>query len=186
MLHSEIPVSLAFPVRRHHCLCMAKVKTCLAIDPGVTGAAALVSLSSGNSHCAVVAVYDLPVITEHTSAGKVRRSIDPVGLSKLVASVEFDILAVERLTAPPGIHSITAYSLGKTAGTIGTVAALAERPVKLVSPSVWKRSLAVPPDKNGARRFATDYFGTDKHWPRAMDHNRAEAALIGVWALIAG
>lgn len=165
---------------------MAKARTCLAIDPGVTGAAVLVSLEPEKSHCTVVAVYDLPVITEHTSAGKVRRSIDPVGLDKLVSSVAFDVLAVERLTAPPGIHSITAYSLGKTAGIIGTVAALAERPIKLVSPSVWKRGLAVPSDKAGARRFATGYFGDDKHWPRAMDHNRAEAALIGVWALIAG
>lgn len=165
---------------------MAKAKTCLAIDPGVSGAAALVSLSPGETHCKVAAVYDLPVLTEHTAAGKVRRSIDPVELAKLVASVKFDLLAVERLVAPPGIHSISAYSLGKTAGIIGTVAALAGHPVKLVSSSVWKRGLTVPPDKAGARRFATDYFGHDKHWPRAMDHNRAEAALIGVWALMAG
>lgn len=165
---------------------MSKLVTCLAIDPGVTGAAALVQKDLTAPFCSIVQVFDLPVLTEHTSAGKVRRSLDPIGLNSLVASVEFDVLAVERLVAPPGIHSITAYSLGKTAGTIQTVAALAGRPLRVVSSNVWKRGLAVPPDKAGARRFATKYFGTDQHWPRVKDHNRAEAALIGVWALIHG
>ena len=159
--------------------------TCLAIDPGVSGAAALVRFDPVKTHCEVVAVHDLPVLTEHTSAGKLRRSIDPVRLAALVAGLDFDLLAVERLVAPPGIHSVTAYSLGKTAGTIHAVAALADRPIKLVSPNVWKRALGVPADKGGARRFASKYFGRDDHWPRAGHHNRAEAALIGVWALAA-
>ena len=162
---------------------MTQVRICFAIDPGVTGAAALVSKSPGQPHCAIVRVWDLPTITEQTSSGKNRRRLDPVALAKLVSSVEFDLLAVERLVAPPGIHSVTAFSLGQSAGIIQTVAALAGKPLRVVSPSVWKRGLAVPPDKAGARRHATKYFGTDQHWPRAMDHNRAEAALIGVWML---
>lgn len=163
---------------------MAKAaRTCLAIDPGVSGAAALVRFDPVKTHCEVLAVHDLPVLIDHTSAGKLRRSIDPAGLADLVAGLDFDQLAVERLVAPPGIHSITAFSLGKTAGTIQAVAALAKRPIRLVSPNVWKRALNVPPDKAGARRFASAYFGHDRHWPKAMHHNRAEAALIGVWAL---
>lgn len=161
-------------------------RTVLAIDPGVTGAAALIRKNPDRPHCEVVSIHDLPLLSEKTGTGKLRRSLDPVGLSKLIASIEFDELAVERLIAPPGIHSITAYSLGKTAGTIQTVAALAGHPLTVVSANVWKRGLNVPPDKAGARRFATGYFGTDSHWPRVMDHNRAEAALIGVWALMAG
>lgn len=162
---------------------MTQARTCFAIDPGVTGAAALVSKSPDKPHCEIMRVWDLPTITEQTTAGKNRRRLDPVGLAKLVSSVSFDVLAVERLVAPPGIHSITAFSLGQSAGVIQSIAALAKRPLKVVSPSVWKRGLVVPPDKAGARRYATRYFGTDQHWPRAMDHNRAEAALIGAWTL---
>lgn len=161
-------------------------RTALAIDPGVTGAAALLTKAPGAARCELIRVFDLPVLSERTSSGKLRRSLDPEGLAKLVSSVEFDMLAVERLVAPPGIHSITAFSLGKTAGTIQTVAALAGKPLTIVSPHVWKRGLNVPADKAGARRFATGYFGSDTHWPRVMDHNRAEAALIGIWALMAG
>lgn len=156
----------------------------LAIDPGVTGAAALIQKNLTSPLCEVVQVWDLPTITEQTSSGKNRRRLNPLALSKLVCSVEFDLLAVERLTAPPGIHSVTAFSLGQTSGIIQTVAALAGKPLKVVSPNVWKRGLDVPPDKAGARRFASSYFGHDRHWPRALDHNRAEAALIGAWVLV--
>lgn len=158
----------------------------LAIDPGVTGAAALIRKEPGAERCEVIRIWDLPTVTEQTNSGKNRRSLDPVKLADLVKSAQFDFMAVERLVAPPGIHSITAFSLGKTAGTIQTVAALAGHSLKIVSPNVWKNGLAVPKDKSAARRFASQYFGHDKHWPRVMDHNRAEAALIGVWALMAG
>lgn len=158
-------------------------RTCLAIDPGVTGAAALVELQPNSPLCSVLGVWDLPVVSEVNSAGKTRRSLDPCKFADFLADHPADILVSERLVAAPGVHAVTAYSLGRTAGTIQAVAALARRPCKLVSPNVWKYQLAVPPDKAGARRFATKYFGHDRHWPRATHHNRAEAALIGVWAL---
>lgn len=161
------------------------VRTCFAIDPGVTGAAALVRKPPDSTHCEVIQVWDLPTITEQTSAGKNRRRLNALALSKIIGSVAFDTIAVERLVAPPGIHSLTAFSLGQSSGIIQAVAALAGKPLKVVSPNVWKRGLAVPSDKSAARRFATNYFGHDRDWPRAMDHNRAEAALIGVWMLCA-
>jgi hypothetical protein len=74
--------------------------------------------------------------------------------------------------------------LGASKGTIQAVAALAGIPVKLVSPNVWKNQLRVPADKGAARRRATDLAGTDRHWPRVKDHNRAEAFLIGAWFLL--
>ena len=48
-------------------------------------------------------------------------------------------------------------------------------------PSAWKRSLLVPADKGAAKARATKLFGTDKGWPREMDHNRAEAALLALY-----
>ena len=91
---------------------------------------------------------------------------------------------MERLNAPPGISGIAAYSLGATAATIGTVLALLGLGVKMVSPSTWKRAMEVPKDKEAARQFATERFGTSEYWRRKLDHNRAEAALIALYGAL--
>lgn len=153
----------------------------LAIDPGVTGALALVTLSDGGPICEWVA--DMPTVSETLTSGKVRRWIDAKALHKLVKTQPADLVVCEKLFAPPGIASTTAFSMGASKGTIESVLALAGRRLELVAPSVWKRAIECPPDKQAARRFATKVFGGDAHWKRAMDHNRAEAALIG-WHML--
>jgi crossover junction endodeoxyribonuclease RuvC len=179
---------------------MSSARRVLAIDPGVTGAMALVTKLPEKSQCSsldpsnpdpgatrsvdLLEIRDIPTTTEKTTAGANRRSIDPVGLSKMIRALKPDCLVVERIFAPPGINSTAAFSLGASKGTIQAVAALAGIPVKLVSPNVWKNQLRVPADKGAARRRATDLAGTDRHWPRVKDHNRAEAFLIGAWFLL--
>ena len=130
----------------------------------------------------VAAVYDLPVVSERTSTGRVRRHIDPVAMTSLLEQIgPVNRCVVERLVAPPGISGIAAYSLGATAATIATVLALAGIGAKLVSPGMWKRALEVPRDKNAARDYASMRFGTAEFWPRKLHHNRAEAALIALY-----
>ena len=155
----------------------------VGIDPGVSGALAIIE-GEGNTW-AVRSVYDLPVVQERTSAGKMRRHIDPVALYALLDGLgPVDRIVVERLNAPPGISGVAAYSLGATAATISTVLALLGLGVKLVSSSVWKRAMEVPKDKEAARQFATERFGTTEYWRRKLDHNRAEAALIALYGAL--
>lgn len=155
----------------------------MAIDPGVTGALAVVSYVDGELR--VEAMHDLPTWSEKTSSGKTRRYIDPVALLALVQSIgPVDRVLCERLTAPPGIASTVAFSLGATAATIGAVLKLAKLPPKLVSPVIWKRALEVPADKEAARKQACRMFKTDVPWSRKKDHNRAEAALIGAYGAL--
>lgn len=155
----------------------------VGIDPGVTGALAVIEQVDGAWK--VLAVYDLPVTQERTSTGKVRRHIDPVALYALLESLlPIDRVVVERLNAPPGISGIAAYSLGATAATIGTTLALLCLGVKLVSSSIWKRAMEVPKDKEAARQFASERFGTSEYWRRKKDHNRAEAALIALYGAL--
>lgn len=159
----------------------------LAIDPGVSGAMAVVSKCPTSGSLVLEAVHDLPTNSETTSSGKTRRSVDPIGLTKLVKAVGIvDGAVVEKVFAPPGIASTVAFSLGATKGTILSVMALAKVPVVQVTPNTWKQALEVPPDKAGARRRASAVFGSDHAWPRVKDHNRAEAALIGAWGLASG
>ena len=157
----------------------------MGIDPGVTGALAVLHQDDAGAW-RVEAVYDLPAIAVKTALGKVRRHLDPVALSALLGQIgPVDRCLVERLSAPPGISGIAAYSLGATAATIATVLALSGIGAKLVSPSVWKRAMEVPKDKNAARDFASERFGTSEFWRRKLDHNRAEAALIALYAALA-
>lgn len=157
----------------------------IAIDPGLSGAIAVVT---GKPHAfEVVAVHDLPSLAEQNSSGKTRRRIDPVALHKMLQEIgPADRVICERMIAPPGVSGMAAFSMGATMATIGTVLALANLPLKLVSPVVWKRALDCPPDKEAARIYASKRFGHDKHWPRKKDHNRAESALIGLYAILGG
>lgn len=157
----------------------------LAIDPGVTGALAVVSGKKGQV-LTVEAVHDLPTYVEKTASGKKRQYIDAIALRDMIDAIgPVDAVVVERLSAPPGIASTVAYSLGATAATIATVLRLAQKTYKLVSPAIWKRGLQAPADKESARNHASRLFKTDKAWPRKKDHNRAEAALIGAWLVLA-
>lgn len=159
-------------------------KRVAGIDPGVTGALAVLEQTDDGAW-KVLAVYDLPVTQERTSTGKVRRHIDPAALYALLESLHpIDRVVVERLVAPPGISGVAAYSLGATAATIGTVLAVLGLGVKLVGAGVWKRALEVPKDKEAARQFASEQFGTSEYWRRKMDHNRAEAALIALYGAL--
>lgn len=162
----------------------------LGIDPGVTGAWALIEVDKARlgrfPH--VLAVGDLPVTAVSASA-RAMRKVDAAALERALAPllVKADIVTIERLSAAPRISSTAAFSLGYTAGTIDAVLTkLGCQPVR-VSPSVWKRALLVPADKSAARHRASALFGCSDCWPCEADHNRAEAALLALYgALTAG
>lgn len=156
----------------------------MGVDPGVTGALAVIE-AFADKPPRLVAMHDLPTIEVKMSARTARR-LDPTACGALLDVVlpMADRVVVERLTGGPGIATTTAFSLGWTAATLDTLLVTRGVRYKLASPSSWKRALLVPPDKAGARRRATALFGTDKGWPREKDHNRAEAALIGLWGAL--
>ena len=155
----------------------------IAIDPGVTGALAVVVGKPGDLR--VESVADLPVLVRHTATGKARRSVDGVALADMVRDAgAADGALVERLVAPPGIASNTAFSMGATAAVCDIALRLAGYEPVVVSPNVWKLALGAPAAKQDARRFATQLFGSDAQWRLALHHNRAEAALIGAWYVL--
>lgn len=157
----------------------------IAIDPGISGAVAVVSGKAGA--LTVEAIHDLPTIAEKTSAGKMRRRLDPVALHELIQSLgPCDRVICERMIAPPGVSGMAAFSMGATMATIATVLALANLSLKLVSSNVWKRAIECPPDKEQARQFAIRLFKTEQPWQRRKDHNRAESALIGAYGVLNG
>ena len=153
----------------------------MGIDPGVTGALAVIQRDASGG-LTVECVHDLPTLTEVTSSGKARRRIDPEAMRAMVeAAGPCDRTVVERLLAPPGIASTTAFSMGATAATISTVLCFAGVGHKIVAASTWKRALECPAEKEASRRHACKLFGDDAHWKRKADHNRAESAMLALW-----
>jgi hypothetical protein len=158
----------------------------LAIDPGVSGALALI-LSDGGS-ARVVAVRDMPIAVTSKTDGKLRRRVDPKGLAMALSDLgamakgKLANAYVEHVHASPGMGVTGAFSFGHTLGTIEAVVRLSGLDVVLVSPTQWKRALNVPADKKEASAAATLTFGTAEHWPLAKHNGRAEAALIAHYA----
>ena len=83
----------------------------IAIDPGVTGALAVVVGKPGDLR--VESVADLPVLVRHTATGKAHRSVDGVAFADMVRDAgAADGALVERLASP----NVWKLALGAPAG----------------------------------------------------------------------
>ena len=149
----------------------------LGIDPGLTGALALLN-SDGSMH----SVEDLPVMAR--GKGRVKHEIDPAALARLLRSHTADIklAVVEQVGSMPGQGVASVFSMGHTLGCIVGVVQALGIPLHLVPPAVWKKRAGISADKNLARSEAI------RLWPaapldRIKDHNRAEALLLARYAL---
>jgi hypothetical protein len=163
----------------------------LGIDPGVTGAWAIVECQPDSKGVPpeVIQLGDLPVKTIRMSRRDTKRldaeKLDDLLGDLLTPELGIDRVFVERLTGAPGITSTTAFSLGWTAAVLDTMlTSHGWKDYKATHPSAWKRALLVPADKAAAKARATKLFRTDRHWPKEKDHNRAEAALIALFGCL--
>ena len=159
---------------------LCRMAIVIGIDPGVSGA--IVKLSGTLAAPSLEWCFDLPAYAEKTGTGKTRRYIDGPALLKILKPEKPDLIICERMIAPPGVASNTAFSMGATMGALQTVFALHGARARLVVSSVWKRALDCPADKEKARQMAGQLLGFEA-WPLKRDHNRAEAALIALYGL---
>jgi crossover junction endodeoxyribonuclease RuvC len=150
----------------------------LAVDPGLTGAAAV--LDKGEH---LIAVFDLPTLGKNA-----QKRLDAANLADLVREHgPYAFAVVEQVNAFPKQGVSSTFRFGASYGTIlGVIGALAI-PLRHVSPSQWKRAMRLNNDAE------TSLMRAIERWPsqadlfvRKRDHNRAEAALIGVYGLKAG
>lgn len=154
----------------------------LAIDPGLTGAYALIE-DDGK----IIEVGDLPVIADLKTKWidgdtLTERWLDLIGVRD-VAGV------IERVHPMPESGSQGAFSQGMTLGSLLVSLQIVGASIELVAPASWKRDLGLlaPGSTDGERKRAS----LDKArllFPRApldrqKDHGRAEALLIAHWYL---
>lgn len=150
----------------------------LGIDPGLSGAAAL--LAGGS----VLDLIDLPTV-ERTVNSKTKRQLD---LHQLSAWVELhrgriDFAVVEMVAAMPGQGVTSSFNFGFTTGAIHGILAACGIQIRTVSPQVWKRHFRLlGQPKDASRAEASRRLPKEAHrWPLKKHDGRAEAVLLALY-----
>ena len=151
----------------------------LGIDPGATGAVALIR-SDGS-----VTFWDTPVV--HIKSGKkTKTEMNASAASELLAGIRDEskdavFVTIEKVSSMPGQGVASMFSFGKNFGTwLGILAAL-KLPYQQISPVTWKKSMmfGMPKEKDASRVKAMQLFpNTHRDLNLMKHHGRADALLI--------
>ena len=138
----------------------------LGIDPGKTGAVAMVRYPE-------IAIFDWDGVVN--TAAKIREW-----------NAEFKIAGafLEDVHAMPTDGNVSAFRFGRNRGAWEGILCALEIPLKTISPKQWRKGIFIHGDRRPLKQRSIDAAvrlfpdAADKYFNRAMDHNRAEAALI--------
>ena len=149
----------------------------LGIDPGVTGALALLS---ADRSCRII---DLPTLDV-----KPRRVLDLARLADI-----FDDLAsaapmvwLELVGPRPTDGSVGAFSFGGMFWGLRAMCAAHRMPLEMVAPVKWRRAMGLRAGdgKDASRARASQLLPeASRNWPLVKHDGRAEAALIGLYGM---
>ena len=159
----------------------------LGIDPGLTGAWALVR----DKH--LLTLGDLPTV--EFSAGRVKRKLDGVQFALMVRNMcasfcegEDLVACVEKVFSMPGQGVSSMFSLGMSAGIIEGVLAAERVPIHWTTPSAWTSTQRAGRDKgHSVPACNANWPGMAANWTLKKHHNRCDAALIAKhgWEVLA-
>ncbi|OUJ16467.1 hypothetical protein [Acetobacter sp. DsW_063] len=150
----------------------------IAIDPGITGAIAVLNDLGG-----LIEVLDMPT-SPVTVSGKVRNVVSAPLLATMIQAHDPSEVWLEKVNARPGEGPAGAFSFGRGVGVIEGVVAALGLPLSTVPPAEWKKAMRCPADKDGARTQAMQLFPASADlFKRKKDDGRAEAAMLGRFAL---
>ncbi len=145
----------------------------LGIDPGLNGA-----LAFWQPATRTLEIHDMPTL----ELGK--RRVDGYELARLLDDHAAPRLCLlEQVGARPGAGVSGMFNFGRSFGLVEGVVSAQFWPLEFVMPHVWKREMACPKEKDGARARASQLVPEQAHfWARKKDDGRAEAALLALYA----
>jgi crossover junction endodeoxyribonuclease RuvC len=148
----------------------------LAIDPGISGAFALL----GDN----IVVDDLPVHqAQHGRSAVVRAELDLHSLRGLLSGHAIEHGFIERVTARPGQGVTSMFRFGEAAGAVYGLLVGLGLPVTFVTPQRWQRFHQVGAAPDAARQRAMQlYPALAPLLARKRDHHRADALLLAHYA----
>ena len=142
-----------------------------AVDPGVSGAVAVVSL------CGDCETVHTPLVDG---------IIDSSAVMTFFKDRDVSFIVIEKAQAMPRQGVVSMFNYGYSAGQVRAVAQLlCEHHHRLVTPQAWKKYFGlIKSDKNASREKAAQIFPrAASQFQRVRDHGRAEAALLGAFHL---
>jgi hypothetical protein len=160
----------------------------LGIDPGLTGAMALLCNSRG-----LLAVADLPTCSNGLATGKMKKWLNAEEFDRQLMewrithelAYEHVSVCMERPIAMPSLPAQTIAAQFDTVGAIRALCTLRFDALEFVAPSEWKKLFGLKGGKEAKTdsRAAALRLYPNAPVTRAKDHNRAEAVLIGHWLM---
>lgn len=163
------------------------------IDPGTTGAIAFYDPSTG-----FLEALDIPTFEIVVNRKKRARIDIPSTLAALSdhGDDQVALVVLEGVHARLGDNAATAFGLGEAFGTLRACLAASSLPYELVTPQAWKKAFGLhgktatgadgrtsTGEGDNARALACQMFpASAAMFSRKKDHNRAEAALMALYA----
>lgn len=147
----------------------------LGIDPGLTGALALLEVSGGG-RTVDVQFADMPT----ARVGKGSVIIEAI-LAEQIRQLRPDSAYVELVHSMPSQGVVSTFTFGMGFGIVrGVLAALAV-PTRYLPPQQWGRAVALPKGDDASRVRACQLFpAVAPQLRRVKDHGRADALLIAL------
>ena len=153
------------------------MSTIIGIDPGITGALAVME-----NDC-MIEVEDMPIVAL-AHGKKTKRQVSPQLLTDLLENLTHgrgEVLAIiEAVHSMPDQGVASSFNFGKGCGRIEGVLAGMRIPYTFVTPQAWKkRAGLIGKDKDVARTLAIELLpDMSSYLARKKDIGRADAMLI--------
>ena len=147
----------------------------IGIDPGLSGAIAVVQNNK------VLAIYDMPVMTEGKKNKKQLNSAQLVNIIRENTENEDEIaVVVEQVNAMPGQGVTSMFNFGQTFGAIKGICAALKLPIFFVRPSKWKKHFElINSSKDSSRTKVIEmYPSLANQLSKKKDVNKSDAILI--------
>jgi crossover junction endodeoxyribonuclease RuvC len=157
----------------------------VGIDPGITGALALFDTPAGPGEPRLIEVADMPTASQKVNQRNKSHVILPAlaDILRRWTDLPFDVevsVFIEEVHAMPGQGVTSMFRFGHVAGAIEGVCAGLGLAVTKLPPKEWQAIARVKKDPDAGRLRASQLFPLEARlFARKMDHNRADAALIG-------
>jgi crossover junction endodeoxyribonuclease RuvC len=153
--------------------CKAFMKIFLGVDPGASGAIAVLQEDG-----VLLAVIDMPVV--ELKVGKaMKRRVSPEILAHALSPYAGAVAYLEQVSAMPGQGVSSMFAFGESYGIVKGVLAALGIGTHLVTPGAWKKAMGLNAGKDGSRARAIQMWPSHVgDFKRIKDDGRAEACLI--------
>lgn len=152
----------------------------IGIDPGVSGALAVIKL---HEKVTLQGVYDLPTYTLKVGQ-KNRKRLDLGKLALLIeAYSDAKFAIIEDVQSMSSDGHLGAFTFGFATGAVHGVLATLGIKIEKIKPQVWKSAMGLDSDKSKSIGLAIKLLPESKKFlTHKNDHGKAEAILLALFA----